>query len=258
METDSPGRPQVLGAASLEPTSNDNTPFLASDEKTISRAVSHPGPTARSITLPTVPPSEAAFRVKAGRSQYRISQDTAASKKNVRFKYHFAQTRLFFRSDPPSSLALKSASTGGGAASMGLTHSKHFQIGHKRRFCILNSARIAPSPSHPIRLERLVLPPAGKCIRGTAAVLNIAFQKDVAVLFTFDDWKSASYVEAGHRRSLHLGHSLAADLFGFNIDLENLPLETGSVLQVRARYKVLGQDFWDDNGGIDYQINLTV
>jgi hypothetical protein len=35
-------------------------------------------------------------------------------------------------------------------------------------------------------------------------------------------------------------------------------LETGSVLQVRARYRVLGQDFWDNNGGMDYQINLTV
>jgi hypothetical protein len=196
--------------------------------------------------------------MKPDRTQHLINQDTSASKKNVHFDYHSEQTRFFFRSDPPLSLALKSASTDGGATSTGSTHSKHFQIGHKRRFCILNSTRIAPSTWQPIRLERLVLPPAGQCIRGTAAVLSITFQRDVAVFFTFDDWKSASYVEAGHRRSLHLGQSLITDLFGFNIDLENLPLEAGGILQVRACYRVLGQDFWDDNGGMNYKINLTV
>jgi len=205
-----------------------------------------------------VPIRKAAFRVRPIQSQYPINQDAAFSKKNVRFNDHIEETRLFFRADPPLSLTLKSAPAIGGAISTGLTYSKHFQISHERRFCILNSTRSAPSTSQPIRLERLLLSPADQYLRGTAAVLNVALPKAVLVWFTFDDWKSASYAVSGYRRSLHLGNTLVADLFGFTINRENLPLETWSVLQVCACYRVLCQDFWDDNGGMNYQITLKL
>ena len=91
-------------------------------------------------------------------------------------------------------------------------------------------------------------------MKGTIAVLNLAFEKKVSVRFTFDDWKTVSDVSAGHCQSLFLSRTIVSDLFTFIIDAESPPLDTDGRLQICACYQVLDEEFWDNNAGRNYVI----
>ncbi|CEJ90060.1 hypothetical protein VHEMI05868 [[Torrubiella] hemipterigena] len=93
---------------------------------------------------------------------------------------------------------------------------------------------------------------------GCAAVANIAYHKSVTCLFTFDDWTTVSTVAATFVRHVDskdaiLGH----DWFTFEIDISginDLQLRTCSLC---IRYIVDNQEFWDNNGGSNFQVNFT-
>ncbi|KAL1703884.1 putative phosphatase regulatory subunit-domain-containing protein [Schizophyllum commune] len=100
-----------------------------------------------------------------------------------------------------------------------------------------------------VALEELKMSPSSLDIVGSARVRNLAFEKRVAVRFTFDAWQTTSEVTAKFISSI--GNSF--DRFGFTIRLSDIMSRVeGKTLVLALRYSVDGRDIWDNNGGGNY------
>ncbi|KAH8100245.1 putative phosphatase regulatory subunit-domain-containing protein [Cristinia sonorae] len=107
-----------------------------------------------------------------------------------------------------------------------------------------------------VALESLVLSEDGSSINGRVQVRNIAFEKWVAVRFTFDQWQTTSEVTAKYVESLPEGN---VDRFGFSIRLNDMLKRIGEkTLFLAVRYTVAGREIWDNNGGNNFQVKFKV
>ncbi|KAF7182243.1 hypothetical protein CNMCM7691_001722 [Aspergillus felis] len=109
-----------------------------------------------------------------------------------------------------------------------------------------------------VRLERLFLSSDKDTLVGVVAVANLAFQKHVAARFTFDYWKTVSEVTAEYsddvrRKQAHDGY----DRFTFSIKLTDHANLEQKTMFVCIRYSVDGQEFWDNNNFMNYQVNFV-
>ncbi|XP_051884328.1 protein phosphatase 1 regulatory subunit 3D [Pristis pectinata] len=85
---------------------------------------------------------------------------------------------------------------------------------------------------------------------GLIRVSNVAYEKQVVVRYTLNQW--TSYVDIGASHSAHSADG-QTDTFCFKL-VTPLFLDTGGTLQFAIRYSVAGQEFWDNNKGLDYQV----
>ncbi|CAH6776684.1 protein phosphatase 1 regulatory subunit 3D [Phodopus roborovskii] len=97
-------------------------------------------------------------------------------------------------------------------------------------------------------LERVTCSDLG--ISGTVRVRNVAFEKQVAVRYTFSGWRSAHEAVARWRGSA--GTEGAEDIFAFGFPVPPFLLELGSQVLFALRYRVAGAEYWDNNDGRDY------
>ncbi|MCJ1388204.1 hypothetical protein MMC18_001049 [Xylographa bjoerkii] len=110
----------------------------------------------------------------------------------------------------------------------------------------------------PIRVEKVFLSSDNKHLIGSAAVANLAFNKLVVARFTLDYWKTTSEVVAEYsndvrRKQADDGH----DRFNFNIKLEDQANLENKTMFFCVRYNVNGQEFWDSNGNMNYQVDFA-
>ncbi|KAI1413016.1 carbohydrate-binding module family 21 protein [Hypoxylon sp. FL1857] len=111
--------------------------------------------------------------------------------------------------------------------------------------------------SLPVRLERVWMSPDQKCLIGSVAVANLAFQKTVVCRFTFDYWKTTSEVAAEYHheirpRETETGH----DRFQFSIKLSDLANLESKTLFFCIRYNVNGLEYWDNNDNVNFQVDF--
>lgn len=108
-----------------------------------------------------------------------------------------------------------------------------------------------------IKVERVYLSADNKTLLCAVAVRNIAFHKLVVARFTLDYWKTTSEVKADFNndvRRKQVAHGF--DRFLFSIRLEDLAnLETKTMFFC-VRYNVAGQEFWDNNTALNYQVDF--
>ncbi|KAL6308684.1 putative phosphatase regulatory subunit-domain-containing protein, partial [Sparassis latifolia] len=103
-------------------------------------------------------------------------------------------------------------------------------------------------------LEELTLSQDGTAAHGRVRVRNIAFEKWVAVRFTFDWWQTTSEVTAKYFESLESGEF---DRFTFTIRLNDMLARIEEkTLFLALRYRVVGQEMWDNNDGSNYQVKF--
>jgi hypothetical protein len=110
----------------------------------------------------------------------------------------------------------------------------------------------------PVQLERVFLSADKKVLIGSVAVANLAFQKHVAARFTLDYWRTTSEVGAVfchdvRRKHAHDGY----DRFSFDIKLDDQANLEHKTMFICIRYNVNGQEFWDNNHGMNYQIDFV-
>ncbi len=110
----------------------------------------------------------------------------------------------------------------------------------------------------PIRVERVFLSSDNRNLVGTVAVANISFHKLVVARFTLDYWKTTSEVVAEYnndvrKKQLNDGY----DRFNFNIKLDDQANLESKTLFFCVRYNVNGQDFWDNNDNVNFQVDFT-
>ncbi|KAK8861742.1 hypothetical protein IAR55_002565 [Kwoniella newhampshirensis] len=108
------------------------------------------------------------------------------------------------------------------------------------------------SPDADLFLESLFLDDDRKSLKGVVTCKNIAFQKWVAVRFTFDWWQTTSEVTASYKESIKGGKY---DRFSFSIKLNDLLTKIEEkTLFMAIRYNAEGTEMWDSNGGQNYQV----
>ncbi|OGM46066.1 protein phosphatase regulatory subunit Gac1 [Aspergillus bombycis] len=108
-----------------------------------------------------------------------------------------------------------------------------------------------------VRLERLFLSSDKNTLVGVVAVANLAFHKHVAARFTFDHWKTISEVIAEYsddvrRKQINDGY----DRFCFSIKLDEQANLEKKTMFLCVRYYVDGQEFWDNNRTMNYQVTF--
>ncbi|WVQ93722.1 hypothetical protein IAU59_000799 [Kwoniella sp. CBS 9459] len=107
-------------------------------------------------------------------------------------------------------------------------------------------------PDSDLFLESLFLDDDRKSLKGVIVCKNIAYQKWVAVRFTFDWWQTTSEVSATHKESIKGG---SYDRFVFSVKLNDmLSRIEEKTLFLAIRYNAEGREIWDSNGGQNYQV----
>ncbi|KAM0270016.1 hypothetical protein ACHAQH_009593 [Verticillium albo-atrum] len=111
--------------------------------------------------------------------------------------------------------------------------------------------------TQPVRLEKVWLSADQKSLLGSVAVANLSFQKAVTCRFTLDYWKTTSEVAAEYSHDILPKDTDAChDRFTFAIKLSDLAHLESKTLYFCVRYNVMGQEFWDNNGGTNFQVDF--
>ncbi|KAL6704836.1 hypothetical protein ACN47E_007519 [Coniothyrium glycines] len=110
----------------------------------------------------------------------------------------------------------------------------------------------------PVRLERIFLASDNQTLVGSVACANISFHKFVVARFTLDYWKTTSEVVAEFNHDVRRKQKEDGyDRFNFNIKLvDQANLESKTML-LCVRYQVNGQEFWDNNNSMNYQVDFS-
>ncbi|KAF2736228.1 hypothetical protein EJ04DRAFT_598252 [Polyplosphaeria fusca] len=110
----------------------------------------------------------------------------------------------------------------------------------------------------PVRVERIFLASDHQTLVGTVAVANISFHKSVAARFTLDYWKTTSEVAAEFNHDVRKKQSNDGyDRFNFNIKLADQANLESKTMLLCVRYNVSGQEFWDNNASMNYQVDFV-
>ncbi|KAI4240669.1 MAG: hypothetical protein LQ352_007590 [Teloschistes flavicans] len=110
----------------------------------------------------------------------------------------------------------------------------------------------------PVRVERVYLSSDNRNLLGAIVVANLAFHKTVVARFTLDYWKTTSEVIADfnndvRRKQLNDG----CDRFLFSVKLEDQANLENKTMFFCVRYNVNGQEFWDNNNSVNYQVDFA-
>jgi len=118
----------------------------------------------------------------------------------------------------------------------------------------------ADSPARkalPVRLERTYMSTDKQSLLGSIAVANLAFQKSVVVRFTLDYWRTVSEVTAEFSNDVRRRQKEdGMDRFTFCIGLGDQVNLHKKTLFFCVRYTVAGQEFWDNNNGLNFQVDF--
>jgi hypothetical protein len=101
-----------------------------------------------------------------------------------------------------------------------------------------------------------------KALLGKCRVSNVAYEKQVTVRHSFDYWKTYQEIDASFHESITTAAAKKKewDVFTFDIDVPS----SGSGHQysrpmtcwIALRYNVTGREFWDNNDGKNYQVEI--
>ncbi|KAA8892576.1 putative phosphatase regulatory subunit-domain-containing protein [Sphaerosporella brunnea] len=177
--------------------------------------------------------------------------------KNVHFDQTIEHVRHFLHSEKPSAVSVGSSPVEGvydaeSEYPFGYDDEPQWEIGLPNFPKDTESRKCLP-----VRLEKLCLSTDKKNLIGTVAVANLAFQKSVVSRFTFDYWQTVSEVTAEfssdvRRREREDG----IDRFVFKIKLAEQANLEKKILFFCIRYNTNGQEFWDNNNGVNFQVDF--
>ncbi|KAH8705914.1 putative phosphatase regulatory subunit-domain-containing protein [Talaromyces proteolyticus] len=181
---------------------------------------------------------------------------TPTFSKNVHFDAQLEHIRHFLQLDKPLAVSANTSPV------ETYTNEPEFPFGNKSvdwEIKLPNFPSDNPSRKHQIvRLDRLYLSPDQQNLVGAVVVANLAFHKQVIARFTFDYWTTVSEVTADfnhdvRRRDVNDGY----DRFSFSIKLADITNLESKTLFLCIRYTVAGQDYWDNNASMNYQVDFS-
>ena len=102
---------------------------------------------------------------------------------------------------------------------------------------------------HYVSLENVVISENG--IMGTIAVKNFAYNKNVSIAYSFDNWVNTHSVSASFLKQDQI---LNIDYFLFAISKRSHCLASQWMISFAICYQVSGHEYWDNNNGENYQV----
>lgn len=109
--------------------------------------------------------------------------------------------------------------------------------------------------SQRVCLEQVLCSELG--IIGTTQVINLTFEKEVTVHYSFTNWRSSADTKASWVSTLHREESVGpeSDIFRFRLPVPPFILQPGAVLEFAICLRVTGCEYWDNNGGQNYKLS---
>jgi hypothetical protein len=204
-----------------------------------------------------------ALRPPSARRRPSSMPDTPTYSKAVHFDSHLEHVRHFLQVDKPLAVSAGSSPVENyenetefpfGSDESGRSRQPPFEW----EIRLLNfPADVKQRESWPVRVERVFLSSDNKNLVGAIAVQNLAFQKLVVARFTLDYWKTTSEVVADYNHDVRRRQNNEYDRFNFSIKLVDLANLENKVMFFCIRYSVNRQDYWDNNNGMNYQVDFT-
>ncbi|KAK1057250.1 hypothetical protein LTR74_014301 [Friedmanniomyces endolithicus] len=192
----------------------------------------------------------------SSRRRYSSMPGTPTYSKSVHFNEEENQTRHFLQVDKPM------------AVSAGTSPVESYES--ESEFPFDSEAkgerdiRLANFPNDtferrtkPVRVERIFLSADKQTLLGTIAVQNISFHKLVIARFTLDYWKTTSEIVAEYNNDPRSPPMDGCDRFSFSIKLSDMANVDTKTLLLCVRYAVNDRDYWDNNNGLNYQVDFT-
>jgi hypothetical protein len=185
-------------------------------------------------------------------------------RKAVHFELH-DQVRYFFQSDPPVTVKSELQLIGGAHENSARNSSSpilslYIIQSPSTQWEVVCSSTVFKTPDKTtVKLERLWISVDEKSFLGSVAVANLAHKKSVTCRFTFDYWETVSEVRAHYARSLPATNNQdELDRFLFTLELPDIALVHPGIkkFQCCIRYIVNGQESWDNNNGLNYQVSF--
>ncbi|KAI5246636.1 hypothetical protein E4T47_00488 [Aureobasidium subglaciale] len=195
----------------------------------------------------------------SSRRRYSSMPGTPTYSKSVHFNDNGNQTRHFLQVEKPSAISAGSSPVDTYDEETEYPfESKDTSSKVEWHLRLANFPEESERQHSPVRVEKVYLSADTKTLIGTVAVANISFQKHVAARFTLDYWKTTSEVMAEfdsdvRKQSLGDGY----DRFTFNIRLSDQANLENKTLLLCVRYNSGGQEHWDSNNGMNYQIDFV-
>jgi hypothetical protein len=181
--------------------------------------------------------------------------------KGVRFHSRLEHVKLFLAKQKPLAVSRDGITTDTSGTDSesppSIYHGRDDDL--KERPLVMHRIDVPMAPPLPeddtrdVAVENIDL--VGTVVEGTVCVRNIAFEKWIAVRFTFDKWQTISEVTGRYKESLQNG---TFERFVFSIRLANvLSGAEGKTLCLAVRYSVPGREIWDNNSGQNYRVRFV-
>ena len=203
-----------------------------------------------------------ALRPSSAKRRPSSMPGTPTYSKAVHFDSHLEHVRHFLQVDKPLAVSAGSSPVENYESEMEFPFG-HEESGRPRSQPFEWEIRLSNFPedtqyreSLPVRVERVFLSSDNKNLVGTIAVQNLAFQKLVVARFTLDYWKTTSEVVADFNHDVRRRQNDGCDRFNFSIKLVDLANLENKTMFFCIRYSVNGQDLWDSNNGMNYQVDF--
>ncbi|KAJ7144908.1 putative phosphatase regulatory subunit-domain-containing protein [Mycena crocata] len=234
----------VLSPSPSPPKSVDDTPRM------VRKKSGQPVKSSLKSSAPRVRGSLAVV-IGAGSSKSAPSTPTQGTR-SVHFDAQLEHVKLFLAEQKPLAVSRDGSPTEDTSGTDGDFPDWIFGGGAGRLGRLEMHVEVPPPPGElDVKLQSLALAEDGMSVAGTVVVRNLAFDKWVAVRFTFDDWQTTSEVTARYSHSLSGG---AVDVFSFSIRLNDLLARIeGKEMLLAVRYTTAGREMWDNNGGGNYR-----
>ncbi|KAE9987002.1 hypothetical protein EG328_004134 [Venturia inaequalis] len=189
--------------------------------------------------------------VKSALRPFSTSSSTVA--KAVHFSEKLEQTRHFLQSECTASISADSSPTNKALRNTPTTQSKILSCKYTHWKTAWNNLHEGSRDGQFVQLQGFDLSSDRQSLIGAVTVANIVFEKRVSARFTTDNWQTVSEVTAEFERP-----EGTYDRFNFTIALPAEAEAQAMTVIVCLRYRVNGQEFWDNNSGKNYFINLTL
>jgi hypothetical protein len=181
------------------------------------------------------------IRKKSSLRSLRPSAAPASPVKTVHFNDNLEEMQHFLQNDKPSSI------------SKHMIQSKEPSV--RWEITATNLSNATDNYQSLVQLESLHVAIDCQSLVGAVTVANIAFEKHVVARFTIDDWQTISEATADFRHTQKPTNT--HDQFQFVIKLPDQADACTKTLLLCIRYRVNGQEYWDNNSGNDYQVIFT-
>lgn len=183
--------------------------------------------------------------------------------KAVHFDAQLEHVRHFLHSEKPLAVSTNTSPTGEFTSSEFPFGKEYAEVTSEKQYQIelpnFPSPDLAAQRDTPVRVESVHLTSNARNLVGKVRVKNLAFNKWIAVRFTFDHWQTVSEVSAMYDSSQNndtTDKDPDWDCFTFTIKLVDFTNLENRHMLFCVRYNVADKEFWDNNYGSNYQVEF--